>query len=858
MQMEAAQQARKLVDNSEYLPTSLRKRQQARLDAIEADAQLVVREIERDQQLQTSLAQIQAATGEGQIAQAYDVRQQLLERYPQLASDDRLQQAVRGISQKEQELVREIPPAVAAVSQEHPSPNSARLSMADCRTILPTSSQDGHVIYYLLDGAAYGLEAGTGRPLWRRFVGHQSSSQPVALSGQPGADALVVDQQRQELLRIDAHTGRLVWRLSLGETAVAPVVVQERIILATRTGRLLQIDAGSGKPAAAVQLPQPVDVAPGNDPRAGVLYQLGSHSTLFAISATSLQCSGTFYLGHDPGSITAPPVVTMSHVFVAENKSSDYCLLHVLAADENGLAERTSPIRLAGQVHTPLVLSERRVLVATDRGAIHVYEVDPAGGQNSVREIASVPATARQAVSQYLCADRGRVWAADRRLVMYQLHVARGELAQQWSKDEGDEALAPLLQQGDLVFHARRPRGASGVSVAAIRVPSDEGPGQDAQRVWQTELAVPLAGDVIPDAQHSRASAVTSRGAVFHIDDAALQRGNIDQPAQRAETGAQTLSFGHGTALPEGRWAYASVPDSRRLLVFDPHGDSSLLHLRDVPFSVDGDILPPIALGGALLYPTQAGPVFLVDWTKAAMDLLPFQPRLVPGSRIDWQRPTAVDEQTREFVIADATGALYRVGLKAEPRPNLSPLAQSDLDAEVVAPLATIGPTGYVVLSRDDRQILAAFRVSDLSPGEQWPLEGRVTWGPERVADVVLTATDAEGLICVQADSQRRWTAPLDHGPLAGKPLYIDDCFVLASVTGAVWRIEAASGQLVPWGAAAEGRAPTKFLELGEPLGAGPIAWGRRLLVAGRDGTVHVTDLPKWRDVAAEVGRSAP
>ena len=77
----------------------------------------------------------------------------------------------------------------------------------------PLASVQGRVIYTLAGGSVFALDASTGDVLWRRFVGYETTllPQPIALN-QPGADALAVDQRQQQIMRLEARTGKLIWR----------------------------------------------------------------------------------------------------------------------------------------------------------------------------------------------------------------------------------------------------------------------------------------------------------------------------------------------------------------------------------------------------------------------------------------------------------------------------------------------------------------------------------------------------------------------------------------------------------------------------------------------------------------------
>ena len=70
----------------------------------------------------------------------------------------------------------------------------------------------------------------------------------------------------------------------------------------------------------------------------------------------------------------------------------------------------------------------------------------------------------------------------------------------------------------------------------------------------------------------------------------------------------------------------------------------------------------------------------------------------------------------------------------------------------------------------------------------------------------------------------------MSYGPLVGRPLPVTGNLLLASLSGTVWMISSQDGKEL-----------TKA-EVGEPLGAGPVAFanGSRLLVSAADGTLLV------------------
>ncbi len=363
-----ARDALALVDNPSYLPTSQRKPLQARIDAIAKEVVLIERDINRDKELQSSIDQIRAAATAGDTAQAYAIRRTLLSRYPELTANGDLLAAVLEITQAEVGRVQAGACQLAVSTDDVPTGPSRKVVLAERQgTAVPRL--EGDVIFIRAEGACYGLDASTGALLWRRWIGYESTTDPLVVGDEPGADAIVLDARSHDLLRVAARTGQLVWRLPLEEPAADPVMNGQDVYVTLAAGKLLRVDAASGNPEVSCQFPQPLSGSAGTAPGSPFVFQAGQHSSLYVCDAKSLVCQHAYYVGHKSGTIQIPPVVAAGHVFVAESAGADYALLHVLRmADDGALAPVMEPIRLDGAVSHPLLVAQNRVVVITDLG----------------------------------------------------------------------------------------------------------------------------------------------------------------------------------------------------------------------------------------------------------------------------------------------------------------------------------------------------------------------------------------------------------------------------------------------------------------------------------------------------------
>ena len=829
--VDLAAQAMKLVNNPGYIPTSLRKPVEARIENITEDIELAKRNINQNKRLAETVAAIRQAVQAGKTVEAYEVRRKLLGEYPGLDQNAQLVEAVLAIAQRERDLVKAVEDPVVAAKEDRPSAAEFRVALASRRGA-GKPGNDQQMVCFLARGSVYGLQASTGQLKWRRSVGYDTLANPQPLARQPGADVIAVDSQHQELLRLKGDTGQLVWRTPLGERFSEPIVKGAQILVATQGGRVLGIDAETGNATGQVKIPQALQIGPGLSDK-GHLYQVGEHSNVYVLDEATLECKEVYYLGHKPGSVAAPPVLALGHLFLVENSGADFSDLHVLATDANGLSLKPAikPIRLQGRVQVPLILAAARVGVVTDLGAIRVFEVNTANAKNPVADIVeAVVASYKTAVTGYPVFDSGRLWVGDERFTKYDVQTSRNRLIRQWIKDERDVFVAPPQVIGDTVYHLRRRKDSPAYTAAAIA-------GEDGKVLWEVDLAVPAALLTV-DMERKQVHSISAQAELFELTPEVFQAGVVDQAAAAAGAAARGKPFTEVQAMDQGRWALASARERAHVVVYDPNAATPDARLRDVLLKAAGTAqvaaTPVFGLGG-LIAPLDNGQVLLLDPATGDNKLLPFQPTVEAGSKIAWQRAAVVGTEQREFVIADNRRKLFRVGVKDQPEPHLAELAQVQLEVDIVSPLAAVGDTVYGVIRGANSDTVLSFGATDLAAGKEWPVEGRIVWGPEVLNDLVLVATDRQTLLAFEAGQKQRWTSPLSYGPLVGRPLPVSGNLLLASLSGTVWMISSQDGKEL-----------TKA-EVGEPLGAGPVAFanGSRLLVSAADGTLLV--IRRWR-----------
>ena len=131
--VDLAEQAMKLVNNPGYIPTSLRKPVEARIEHVHEDIELAKRNINQNKRLAESVAAIRQAIQAGKTVEAYDVRRRLLAEYPGLDQNAQLVETVLAISQRERDLVKVLEDPLAAVNGGPPAGAEFRVALASRR-----------------------------------------------------------------------------------------------------------------------------------------------------------------------------------------------------------------------------------------------------------------------------------------------------------------------------------------------------------------------------------------------------------------------------------------------------------------------------------------------------------------------------------------------------------------------------------------------------------------------------------------------------------------------------------------------------------------------------------------------------
>jgi hypothetical protein len=295
------------------------------------------------------------------------------------------------------------------------------------------------------------------------------------------------------------------------------------------------------------------------------------------------------------------------------------------------------------------------------------------------------------------------------------------------------------------------------------------------------------------------------------VDFVALADGTLALVERRGMPGS-SAELASGSAL--------SAESRSKVADYLVIADTKKSTFRPSPWT-DALAAPPIAFAGGLLVANPAGQIGIINVASGQLLSAPFQSPMRPGAELRWCMPAVVPEKL-EVVVADGEGNIYRLGITDKPVPNLAALATNKLPAP---PMGEVAVCGEFAIVADPEGNLSALGLADLKPAKSWPLGGRAVWGPRRVGQAVLVATERE-LFCIDKHPELAWHLPLEGGLPVDTPLDRGSEFLMATADGFVSRVDFASGEV------------RKKVNLEQPLAGGPVASGQDLLLSGSDGSL--------------------
>lgn len=783
-------------------------RARSRLPGRLQEARRVVR---RGQARQAALERIDRALDERSANGCYEARDALIVEYPDLANDPAVIDRLRKANTLLQQAVTIDPSTLPAATVARPDPLGPATLLA-LRSSLAPAAEGASSVFALVDDQACALSADQGAPLWAITVGHGAPFPPRPIAG-TASGLLVIDARHNDLLRLDAHTGAIVWRQPLNEPANAPpLVLGNDLFQPTTAGKIIRIDVETGERRGGVDLRQPITQAPLTDELGRTLYVLGLRSNLFLIDRESLRCVGVEYIGHDVRSIGATPLRIVRYLVLPVNHglTDGHWSIWLLSEDGRSL----SPIQridLAGWTwHVPTPTGSV-LWAASDRGDLAAFAIGAESEREPFRLIAKMTAQTDSLGPTFPIIQSDRdIIVSSRQPTSYHLDAERGHIGAAWSVVGSGRSIAPVQLTGRLAVFTQQAARGPGVTLWGIDL-------ETGRQAWHTTVGAHWPALVRTDLSGGGSlAAIGLDGSELALAPELVHRGGFIESIVPPPTAIR---------MPEISSQYIRIADM--LLVTPSIGDDRLIFtdssatMHEVPLP-SAATAAPISWGTQLVLPSRGGLIELIDPRTGVPVADPYIPPFDREHPYDWRTPAVIDE-TR-IAVVDASGRVRVLARQEKPHPRLEAEgAMIELGSPPVAdPVAS---PQAIVIATADRQV-RALAVRDRSPLGAWSLPAPLATGPSLISDYIITSDRSGHVLALDRDGRRDWEAELGREPI-GAPAQFGTILWFIDVEGTLIGISTKDGSIA------------NRIALGIVPQSGPIALDEGLVIPTGPGIVR-------------------
>ena len=825
---------KKVIDNPVYIANSQRKKQVLAevLSKIDNNINLIKGLITKEEDYKNSLVAIEDLRTQDKTDEAFNNYRVLTRNHPELASRKPLADLMLSISKKESELVKPI-------QIDLPPKNAWRPSIVSQTVVLsassgsPVASLRGEVIPVVVDGDAYGFDAGSGALVWRHFVGQETTMSPVNLDP---THTLIVNQRDNDLICLETQTGELVWRQEFGEGIREPAVgpASKLIVVSTDSGKVIQLDAASGAVQKATQLPQsagPSALVGARDP---MVYQVGKYSNLYVLDQQDYSCKEVYSLGHYKDSVVVPPIQWAGFILVAVN-GGNTCDLHVFKPQKNG-AElvRVQLIQRAldAPMTTPFLKAGSAQLMAGENGQINLLTIDPTNDYEPITADSQLVGDA-DGPKPLVSAASSNVWVAGDGIVNARVRRNQGKIERINTNQTGDQFLMAAQKLDDYVFHVRR-RKNSGMLTAALAN------AKDLEIVWRTDFAGEIAGDLA--LTDEKLTAVSNQGDVYQLTDEDISSGKA-LPKGRSSL-IQNLQFNNVVEFDNSLAAVGPV--GLQAITRSVEGTSKTTRREADMVFFDGEDLKLMKLGAPANFPacrplkfdddlivaSSSGYVSRINPKNNRMVGTPFQTAITPESVINWLPPIDIGSDKLAIAMGESAGESNLLFvLSLADKKKIAKVLEFKSELPFKGELNLLGDSLLGVLGGSEIDSLATFAGDPLVQENVVELEGAVVAGPWLVGDDLLVKLDNDKLYMFGSDLTGKWSQDSPNVQFASAPEIKDGRLMICLKSGKVDFLDPGTGERVDG------------FDLQRPVVNRPLTIGNEMYFSGSDGTVYVVDL---------------
>ncbi|MFO0909620.1 MAG: PQQ-binding-like beta-propeller repeat protein [Isosphaeraceae bacterium] len=462
-----------------------------------------------------ALAAMSQALQAGSASGVYAARDGLVAAYADLANDRELLSRMNAANDLIRKAVTVDPSTFPAETEPHEEllgpPTTLILRSPPEAPASPNATAVASV-FAMADGMAYGVDGTTGEPVWQRPVGLSAAFPPQPVPG--GTTVLAFDSRFDELVRLDAKSGALVWRQAVGESITdPPLVLGNQVIQPTPGGRLLFLKLETGELQGAMNLGLPLSGTPVSDEPGQILYVTARKDCVFILTRDPLSCVGVIYLGHAAGSVACSPARVGRYLVIPENHQFDAGRWRIFLAGESG--QTLTPIQevpVRGWTWATPASTGSVIWALGDRGGVAAWAIGGYTEKDPFRLIARINPTEMPTGPAFALARSEReVWVGSARSARVELDPEASKLTESWALPEAGAAVAPPQLVGNVLVLRQQNVEGPGVSLWGIDP-------QKGRVVWRTVLGAPWPSPPRRDRSGEALTTIASDGSTVRLD----------------------------------------------------------------------------------------------------------------------------------------------------------------------------------------------------------------------------------------------------------------------------------------------------------------------------------------------------
>lgn len=767
--------------------------------------------------LASSIKEIRGFLDLGDMANAFQARQDLVVSYPVLKDDSDVAAVLDDILAKELELTSFENLGLEASTDEIQvqGRKSASLSLRTQATVDQVSQ--GRRVFAVGMDSCYGLDSETGSPLWKRNLGKNiGQNQPFTpLPINASKPALLVFQSvTSELMMLDQTDGSLVWRLSVPSPPDGrPIVFQQQIyvtLFTSEASELWKISVDTGKAISKVTFKRGIVGPPAITSDEEHMVLAGDAAVVYTLTINPLQCKEVSHIEHAIGSVEVP-ILTMGRIQLMCDNEADRARLRILDVNPtSGKITVRHTDYVDGQVTGECLIRGSDLFVPSTPQRVTAFKVndEPDANPPIARTGANQLENATMSQMFLRAGPGGQLWMAGRDLRKFRLRTNALEL----DSDVAAEGmhLQPIQFMDQNVFVTTNESYTSSVFFTKVDPKKMEGQ-------WRTVIGTNVVAAGPSDTGESMI-AVGDFGDVFRVPVQQIKNGDfITERISRYNIPDKLDDLIGGLTLSDGRLASFCGGPEPSLWTFTPSGQlEQLWRLPGIPETA------PVPLDQGVVVAVPGRLHLTADGRGSVQD---YRAAQGGGNQTSWKSLVALSGT--QVLAINSQNEAVRVEYRSNPSPHLFEVSKTNLQRPINWTPAASGDVLAAVTADGNLQLMSTATLELLG---ETSLGGVASASPYVVGNRVFVQVARKTLKVFEASGSLKQTgeSTLNGRFIVGRPVPVSGgSFVACLSDGTVMVLDA------------EGNPTDKIMALGQQAQRGPVMVGNSLVVIGLDGSLY-------------------